>query len=70
MAAVRVDTATVDFTPQPGLPLMGNFRDDYLARGVHDPSLYLGTVRSRAMGEFDWLSPSCEGAPEGGVNDG
>jgi len=39
MAAVRVGTATVDFTPQPGLPLMGNFRDDYLARGVHDPLL-------------------------------
>jgi len=29
--------AAVDFTPQPGLPLMGNFRDDYAARGVHDP---------------------------------
>lgn len=29
--------ATVDFTPRPGLPLMGNFRDDYAARGVHDP---------------------------------
>lgn len=41
-----------------------------LARGgVHDPSLYLGTARRRAMGEFDWLSLSCEGAPEGGVND-
>lgn len=30
-------TATVDCTPEPGLPLMGNFRDDYAARGVHDP---------------------------------
>ncbi len=29
----------VDFTPPPGLPLMGNFRDDYAARGVHDPLL-------------------------------
>ncbi len=29
--------ATVDCTPEPGLPLMGNFRDDYAARGVHDP---------------------------------
>ncbi len=37
MTALRAGIATVDFTPQPGLPLMGNFRDDYLARGVHDP---------------------------------
>ena len=34
---MRVGIATVDFTPRPGLPLMGNFRDDYAARGVHDP---------------------------------
>src|SRR3972149_11542403 len=39
MATIRVGVATVDFTPEPGLPLMGNFRDDYLARGVHDPLL-------------------------------
>jgi len=36
---MKVGVATVDFTPKPGLPLMGNFRDDYLARGVHDPLL-------------------------------
>lgn len=34
---MRVGCATVDITPPPGLPLMGNFRDDYAARGVHDP---------------------------------
>ncbi|MFH1267519.1 MAG: neutral/alkaline non-lysosomal ceramidase N-terminal domain-containing protein, partial [Planctomycetota bacterium] len=39
MAKIRVGLATVDFTPEPGLPLMGNFRDDYAARGVHDPLL-------------------------------
>lgn len=34
---LRVGLATVDFTPRPGLPLMGNYREDYAARGVHDP---------------------------------
>ncbi len=33
----RVGVAAVDITPEPGLPLMGNFRDDYAARGTHDP---------------------------------
>lgn len=37
MSGIRVGVASVDFTPEPGLPLMGNFRDDYAARGVHDP---------------------------------
>jgi len=41
--SLRIGFSTVDFTPQPGLPLMGNFRDDYLARGVHDP------LRAKAM---------------------
>ena len=39
MTRLRVGIATVDFTPEPGLPLMGNFRDDYAARGTHDPLL-------------------------------
>ena len=43
MGNIRVGTATVDFTPEPGLPLLGNFRDDYAARGVHDP------LRAKAM---------------------
>jgi neutral ceramidase len=50
MAAVRVGIATVDFTPRPGLPLMGNFRDDYLARGVHDPLLAKAMVFEDARG--------------------
>lgn len=37
MSSVRVGVAAVDITPEPGLPLMGNFRDDYAARGTHDP---------------------------------
>ena len=37
MDRMRVGFSAVDITPQPGLPLMGNFRDDYAARGVHDP---------------------------------
>ncbi len=43
MPQIRVGVASVDFTPQPGLPLMGNFRDDYAARGAHDP------LRSKAL---------------------
>lgn len=37
MSSVRAGIASVDFSPEPGLPLMGNFRDDYAARGLHDP---------------------------------
>ena len=43
MTGLRAGVATVDFTPEPGLPLMGNFRDDYAARGVHD------RLRAKAM---------------------
>ncbi|MFH1616690.1 MAG: neutral/alkaline non-lysosomal ceramidase N-terminal domain-containing protein [Planctomycetota bacterium] len=34
---IKIGVAKVDYTPEIGLPLMGNFRDDYDARGVHDP---------------------------------
>ena len=34
---LKVGIAQVDYTPEIGLPLMGNFRDDYACRGVHDP---------------------------------
>jgi hypothetical protein len=34
---MRIGIAQIDFTPPAGLPLMGNFRDDYLGRGTHDP---------------------------------
>ena len=35
--SLRIGVARVDYTPALGLPLMGNFRDDYGARGIHDP---------------------------------
>jgi len=34
---MKIGFADANFTPPPGLPLMGNFRTDYAARGVHDP---------------------------------
>jgi len=34
---LQAGIAQVDFTPPPGLPLMGNIRDSYEATGVHDP---------------------------------
>ena len=37
MSGLKAGIAQVDYTPPLGLPLMGNFRDDYGARGVHDP---------------------------------
>lgn len=37
MPRFKVGIAQVDYTPPTGLPLMGNFRDEYGARGVHDP---------------------------------
>jgi hypothetical protein len=50
MSALRIGLATVDYTPPPGLPLMGNFRDDYAARGVHDPLLAKALVVEDAGG--------------------
>src|ERR1019366_8160503 len=43
MSAIRVGVGEVDFTPPLGLPIMGHLRDDYAARGVHDP------LRARAL---------------------
>jgi neutral ceramidase len=48
---MRVGCATVDVTPPVGLPLMGNFRDDYAARGVHDPLRAKAIVFADASGE-------------------
>jgi len=47
---MRVGIATVDFTPGLGLPLLGNFRDDYAARGVHDPLCAKAMVFADAQG--------------------
>ncbi len=43
MSELKVGVAEADFTPPPGLPLMGHIRDDYAARGTHDP------LRARAL---------------------
>jgi neutral ceramidase len=43
MSELKIGLAEVDFTPPPGLPLMGHIRDDYAARGTHDP------LRARAL---------------------
>ena len=43
MSAMKVGVAEVDFTPPLGLPIMGHIRDDYAAKGVHDP------LRARAL---------------------
>jgi neutral ceramidase len=43
MSTLNIGVAEVDFTPPPGLPLMGHIRDDYAARGTHDP------LRARAL---------------------
>ena len=37
MSNIKIGVAQVDCTPETGLPLMGNFRNDYAARGMHDP---------------------------------
>ena len=37
MSDLQAGLAQVDFTPGPGLPIMGHFRQDYAARGTHDP---------------------------------
>ena len=44
MADLRVGVAQVNYTPRLGLALMGNFRDDYGARGVHDPLMAKAVV--------------------------
>lgn len=50
MTGMRIGIAAVEITPPPGLPLMGNFRDDYLARGVHDPLLAKAIVFEDGQG--------------------
>ncbi len=50
MSELLVGIAEVDYTPRLGLPLMGNFRDDYGARGVHDPLYARAAVFKDAAG--------------------
>ena len=51
MSDLKVGLAEVDFTPPPGLPLMGHIRDDYAARGTHDPLRARALVASNGAGE-------------------
>ena len=38
ISGLRVGIAEVDYTPEVGLNLVGNYRgDDYASRGIHDP---------------------------------
>ena len=51
MSNFKVGIAQVEYTPQPGLPLMGNFRDDYAARGVHDRLFSRAVVFQNPQGQ-------------------
>ena len=51
MAALQIGVAEVDFTPPPGLPLMGHIREDYAARGTHDPLRARALVVANAVGQ-------------------
>jgi len=51
MSQLKIGTAQVDYTPRIGLPLMGNFRDDYSSRGVHDPLYAKAMVVENKAGE-------------------
>ncbi len=50
MSNLLVGIATVDCTPRSGVPLLGNFRDDYAARGVHDPLCAKAVVIADSQG--------------------
>lgn len=51
MSQLKIGVAQVDYTPRIGLPLMGNFRDDYAARGVHDPLYAKAIVVENSAGD-------------------
>lgn len=51
MRKLKIGIAQVDYTPRTGLPLQGNFRDDYAARGVHDPLFSKAIVIENRSGE-------------------
>src|SRR4051794_40171677 len=51
MGELLVGIGQVDYTPRVGLPLMGNFREDYAARGVHDPLYAKAIVLQDAAGQ-------------------
>ena len=51
MSQLKVGIAEVNITPRLGLPLAGNFRDDYAARGIHDPLRAHAIVFENRAGE-------------------
>ncbi len=51
MENIKVGIAAVDYTPEIGLPLMGNFRDDYASRGMHDPLMARAIVFEDSDGQ-------------------
>lgn len=48
---MKVGFAQVDYTPELGLPLMGNYRDDYGACGIHDPLCAKAAVFADSSGK-------------------
>jgi neutral ceramidase len=46
----KIGVAEVDCTPRLGLPIMGHFRDEYGATGIHDPLMARAIVVSDASG--------------------
>ncbi len=50
VGGVRIGVAEVDYTPPAGLPLLGNLRDDYASKGVHDPLMAKAIVFADADG--------------------
>lgn len=51
MPGLKIGVAQVDYTPRVGLPLMGNFRNEYSARGVHDKLYSKAMVVENKSGE-------------------
>ena len=56
MSKLSVGFAQVDFTPEVGLPLKGNYRTDYASRGTHDPLCSHALVFAGAGGRVALLS--------------
>ncbi|HEC42292.1 MAG TPA: hypothetical protein ENI20_05640 [Bacteroides sp.] len=51
-SSLQIGIAEVDYTPEVGLDMIGNYRgDDYASRGVHDSLFARAIVATNAMGE-------------------
>ncbi len=48
---LKAGIGRVDFTPPAGLPLMGNLRDDYASRGIHDSLFSRAVVFENSSGQ-------------------